>query len=195
MIYNDINFILNPIEYKKLIKKEVNEAFILTIINQSNKIFNNNHFHLVYNQARSEPDFMCQKTGYELDATIALSRDTCQKISHFLNNEININLLNEILKNDLNTIKRRIIKKVIYKNKNVIVFIPSFNSISNDNSYIDDYLNLFNEIKNAALLNNKDVYILEFGINNKMVIRKLNDNTLEEINYPLSKRFIKVYSY
>lgn len=198
--------------YKDLLKKKIYEPIILKIMNASKDIFSENYKY-IENQSHRESDFV-SSTGIMYDAKILFYNRQCQALAI---NKDNLYTFVSELQKEINEVyeavslndKERLINSIFYKEmenrikkaeerENIILFMPFACTLEVSNR--DETLlkeDIFTVIfkclleENASLIAGHNIYIIYPNVENYVIIKKLNDGSMELIDDCIFSKYIK----
>lgn len=198
--------------YKDLLKKKIYEPIILKIMNASKDIFSENYKY-IENQSHRESDFV-SSTGIMYDAKILFYNRQCQALA--INKDNLYTFISELQK-EINEVyeavslndKERLVNSIFYKEmenrikkaeewENIILFMPFActmevsnrdEALARDDIFIVIFKCLLEE--NASLIAGHNIYIIYPNVENYVIIKKLNDGSMELIDDCIFSKYIK----
>lgn len=198
--------------YKELLRKKVYEPIILSLMNKSEIIFREDYKY-IENQSHGESDFV-SSTGVYYDAKILFYNKQCQALAI---NKDNLYTFVSELQKEINEIyeaislndKERLIDSIFYREmlirikkaetmENIILFMPfacTLELSDNLESLLDS--DIFSCIfkclkeKEKELLEGHNIYIIYPNVENYIIIKRLNDDTMELVMDEAFSRYIE----
>lgn len=198
--------------YKDLLKKKVYEPIILRLMNKSEIIFKEKYKY-IENQSHRESDFV-SNSGIMYDAKILFYNRQCQALA--INKDNLYTFISELQK-EINEVyeaisyndQQRLIHSTFYKEmenrirkaeekENIILFMPfacTMELSNNLDSLLreDIFTYIFNCMRenNNSLVERHNIYIIYPNIENYIIIKKLNDNTMELLFDEVFSKYIR----
>lgn len=203
------NMILSN-DYKKLIQKETYEIIILKIMNSSQIVFNEEYEH-IDKQSNGESDFVSMPSRELIDAKTIFLEEQCEKLSlddikAFLNdivkesNDIFYSIMNKSGLDINSTILYTQISRALAKsnsNENIIIFIPFPFTLEIEDCIISKLnSDIFSQImfkmkrENKNYFDNHKVYFIYPNIENKIIIKNVNDGITEYLSSDIIAKYI-----
>lgn len=198
--------------YKDLLKKKVYEPIILRLMNKSEIIFKE-EYKYIENQSHRESDFV-SNSGIMYDAKILFYNRQCQALA--INKDNLYTFISELQK-EINEVyeaisyndQQRLIHSTFYKEmenrirkaeekENIILFMPFACTMELSNN-LDSLLKediftcIFNCMRenNNSLVERHNIYIIYPNIENYIIIKKINDNTMELLFDEVFSKYIR----
>lgn len=198
--------------YKDLLKKKIYEPIILKLMNLSEIVFREN-YEYIESQSHRESDFV-SKSGVFYDAKLLFYDKQCQALAI---NEDNLYTFISELQREINEVyvainkneHSKLVESIFYKEmldrieraekfENIILFIPFACTleVSSDLSSLlhrDIFFYIFKFLieENSKYLEEHNVYLIYPNCENYIIIKNLNDDTMEFIMDDVLKKYIE----
>jgi len=196
--------------YKDLLSKDIYEPIILSIMNQSKKIFPED-YKIIKNQSHGESDYI-STTGKLYDSKILFYEEQCEslainedQLSSFIEaiQKETEDIYNAIISKSIEEVKECIFYKEMVKEinkanygENIILFLPYAFTLEledNINSYLssDIFSYIFNVlVKEIDILQDNEIFMIYPNYENKIIVKNLNTKEIEFITSNLINKYI-----